>query len=222
MPRSEFSMRSAKPKPKRIPGVHLPHPKRKITRRDLLRKAWRSAKILQYLPKLRKTPSDLERVLTAAHLTEKLAKNLTFREQQQLEADLSAIGIKAGRTSGTLPERLVAKWLLSHGVEYAGMGYEANPTKGFSFQLPLLGGRAGFGGGAVVDIFLSAAVSGTKQGVAVRVNGLYWHSQPATAARDEAQRLALVAAGYVVSDISDAEVLNRGTLDTRMKELIRI
>src|SRR5690349_19695775 len=103
MPRNEFGFHTAAPKKK--PAVPMP---RKPSKRDLIRKAWRAAGALDYLPKLRKSPSDLERILSAAHITEKIAKNLSYKEQSELEADLSAIGIMAGRTSGTLPERLVA------------------------------------------------------------------------------------------------------------------
>jgi hypothetical protein len=212
------SAKKAGPKKPTIPGLKPPQPPRRITKRALLRQAYRSAGALDSLPKLRNTPTDLERLLKAAHISERIAKNLSVREQQEFENDLSALGIKAGRTAGTMPELAVGHWLLQNGYPYGGTSYSYN-GKGFGFQVPLVGGRGGSGGGTVADWFLGPDISHTDMGVAVFVDGLYWHNQPDQIVADTARRLKAKAQGYEVTVITDVEALKHGTLNDRMQKI---
>lgn len=189
---------------------------RGLTPRDILRRAMAGQGALEYLPPLRKYPTDLERLLQATGIDEKLAAGLTFKEQSQLEADLS--GLAAGAKAGTLPERLVAKWLLDEGYSYGGMGLNFNPTAGdWGFQVPLLGGRSA-PGGTVADIFMTSQSSRTPKGRVIPVDGQYWHLKPVQAAKDAAIELKLKAKGFKVAHITDTEVLNGG-LDNAMRAI---
>lgn len=203
-------------------ATHIRLPKgRPPTPRDIIRQAYKSAGALQFMPRERQGSTDIQRILRATKLDERIAQGQTFAEQQQLEADLTIIA--AGRTAGTLPERLVAKYLLDKGYSYGGMSYQYNPNSGgFGFQVPILGGRSNMQGtGSVADIYLPAAITTSARGVLVRVNGLYWHNQASAIGADEAKRVAAIAAGYQVLDISDVEVLNKGTLDLKMRQVLR-
>jgi hypothetical protein len=198
-----------------------PRPFRVKTKRDVVREVYRQAGILPQLKKLRNTPSDVKRLALEAGWDSRVIDSLSLREQQQLEADLSSIGILPGRTAGTLPERLVAKYLLGRGLPYEGMGYNAHLYQGWAFQLPTIGGRSGSGGGAVLDIAIAAKASLTGKIVAGRVNGSYWHHLPGAPAHDAAQKRALERAGYTVLDIWDYEATSPGVLDARMREVLR-
>jgi hypothetical protein len=93
---------------------------RKTTRRDVERQVLKQAGAWDQAKKLRNTPSDIERLVKAAGYGKGITAGLSARELQQLEADLSSIGILPGRTQGTLPERLIAKYLLGRGLSDAG------------------------------------------------------------------------------------------------------
>lgn len=202
-----------KGKPARPKGVYVYRP---ITAREIIYEAFKQADALPYLPKLRKSESDLVKLLSAAHLSEKLAGNLTAKEQTALEADLS--GLAAGVRSGTIPERLVAKWLEDNHMRYAGKGYSYAPQNGdWGFQVPLIGGRAGEG--TVADIFISPAASHTRQGRVIAVDGVYWHLRAFNEQRDASIQTRLISKGYKVAHITDIEVL-RGTLDQTMKQIM--
>jgi hypothetical protein len=194
---------------------------RKVTRRDVERQVARQTGTLAQLKPIRNTPSDVERLAKAAGYGKGITTGLSARELQQLEADLSSIGILPGRIQGTLPERLIAKYLLGRGLPYEGMGYSARLSQGWAFQVPTLGGRSGSGGGAVLDIAISARASLTGKVVAGRVNGSYWHHLPGAPAHDAAQKKALERAGFTVWDIYDYEVQTPGVLDARMREVLR-
>lgn len=196
-----------------------PYKIRKITPRDIQRMAYRQAGMLDMLPSIRDTPSDIERLLRAGGLSEKIAQGLTFQEQQELEADLSFIA--AGKTSGTLPERLVAKWLVSHDFPYEGMGDANRLNRGFAFQVPLLGGRER-NGGTVVDFVVSASASRTKQGLAIFPEGAYWHKQLENSIKDESKYQRLKAAGYEVMTLWDYEALEPGVLDEKMRAALKM
>jgi len=92
---------------------------------------------------------------------------------------------------GTLPERIVWKWL-----EDEGRLYEA--------QYAELGGRW-YAGGAVVDFVLYDL---GERPVALRVQGDYWHGLgfPDRQARDDEQAIRLTARGYVVVDLWEGEL----------------
>lgn len=195
-------------------------PSRKVTRRDIERAALRQAGAWEYAKKLKEQPKDIERLLKAAGYGPGLAKGLSGSEAKQFEADLAFLGILPGRTAGTLPERLVAKYLWQKGLPYEGMGYSARPYRGWSFQVPLLGGRSGSGGGAVADIFLADRATFSGKPTAVRVNGLYWHTLPGAPAHDARQKQSLERAGYGVLDISDVEVETPGILDAMLRPVL--
>ena len=92
---------------------------------------------------------------------------------------------------GTLPERIVWKWL-----DDEGRLYEA--------QYAELGGRW-YAGGAVVDFVLYDL---GERPVALRVQGDYWHGMgfPDRQARDDEQAMRLAAVGYVVVDLWEGEL----------------
>jgi hypothetical protein len=198
-----------------------PRPFRKVTRRDIERQIARQSGTLDQLKPIRNTPSDVERLAKAAGYGPGITSGLSTRELQQFEADLAFLGILPGRTAGTLPERLVAKYLLGRGLPYEGMGYSARLNQGWAFQLPTLGGRSGSGGGAVLDIAIAARASLSGKVVGVRVNGAYWHHLPGAPAHDAAQKRALERAGFQVADIWDYEAQVPGVLDARLREVLR-
>jgi hypothetical protein len=69
---------------------------RKITRRDVERQVARQTGTLDQLKPIRNTPSDVERLAKAAGYGPGITTGLSARELQQLEADLSSIGILVG------------------------------------------------------------------------------------------------------------------------------
>lgn len=196
----------------RFPSVKKP---RKKTARDLERKIYRSAGLLDMLPKLRDVPTDLERALRSAGISGRIAQNLTQKEEAELEAAIGVIA--AGKTSGTLPERLVAKWLLQRGFELEGVGVPV--TRGWGFQVPMLGGRDSRGG-TVVDIFISPQASKTAKGVAIYPEGAYWHMRVGQFERDQVKYNQLTAMGIRVVTLWDYEAMQPGILDAKMREAI--
>ena len=92
---------------------------------------------------------------------------------------------------GTLPERIVWKWL-----EDEGHVYEAQQAE--------LGGRL-WVGRAVVDFVILDMGSAP---VMVRVQGDYWHgtNYPERKARDDEQAVRLRGMGYVVVDLWEGEL----------------
>lgn len=191
---------------------------RRPTPRSIMREIYRQADLLPSLKPIRKSATNFQRELQALGVSERIAKNLSFGDVQEQEAELS--GLPAGRTAGTEPERLVAAWLVTHKYEYGGMGYQFNPSKDWGFQIPLEGGRSASGGGAVADVFLSPQASKTPAGVVIRVNGQYFHQRAENEKNDEAQKLRLISKGYRVVDIFDFEVLNPGRLESRMSDIL--
>jgi hypothetical protein len=194
---------------------------RKITRRDVERQVARQTGTLDQLKPIRNTPSDVERLAKAAGYGPGITTGLSARELVQLEADLSSIGILPGRIQGTLPERLIAKYLLGRGLAYEGMGYSARLSQGWAFQVPTLGGRAGSGGGAVIDIAVAGRATFGGKALAIRANGLYWHTRPGAPAHDAAQKKALERQGWAVVDIWDYEAQAPGVLDAKLRPLLK-
>ncbi|NIP97510.1 MAG: hypothetical protein GWO24_30405 [Akkermansiaceae bacterium] len=92
---------------------------------------------------------------------------------------------------GTLPERIVWKWL-------------EDEERVYETQLAELGGRF-WVGGAVVDFVVYDL--GARP-VALRVQGDYWHgpAQGGRQARDDEQAGRLQAMGYVVVDLWEGEL----------------
>ena len=198
------------------PAVPYPRPAQPLTKRDVERMAYEQAGAIDLLKAIRNTPTDFERTLTALRATTRLADVMTRREQLEFQAAVS--GLPSGRTAGTVPERLVAAWLVTHNYSYGGSGYVTDATKDWFFQLPLFGGRQY--GGAVVDIFVSAGASHTEKGLAIRVNGQYWHTGAEVEAKDEAQKQRLINKGVAVEDIFDYQVMDPGLLDTTFNYLL--
>jgi hypothetical protein len=194
---------------------------RKITRRDVERQVARQTGTLDQLKPIRNTPSDVERLAKAAGYGKGITTGLSARELQQLEADLSSIGILAGRIQGTLPERLIAKYLLGRGLPYEGMGYSARLNQGWAFQLPTRGGRAGSGDGAVIDIAVAGRATFGGKALAIRANGLYWHTRPGAPAHDAAQKKALERQGWAVLDLWDYEAQSPGVLDAKLRPVLK-
>lgn len=192
---------------------------RPLTPREILRRAYKQAGALDALPKLRDRPSDVERLARAVGISEKVAQGLTFKEEQALEADLAIIA--AGRISGTIPERLVAKWLLQQNVPYEGMGEAARLQRGFAFQVPLLGGRER-SGGTVVDIYVSPDASRTEMGALVYPEGEYWHKMGDQPIKDKAKYEMLRAMGYEVHVMWDWEAETPGLLDAKMRQVLKL
>lgn len=92
---------------------------------------------------------------------------------------------------GTLPERIVWKWLEDNGYRYITQGAE-------------FGGRLILGG-AVVD-FLVYDLAGRV--TCLRVMGDYWHGPefPGRKARDDEQFARLTARGYLVVDLWESDI----------------
>jgi hypothetical protein len=166
-------------------------------------------------------PKDIDRLVKAAGYGPGITRGLSARELQQFEADLSFLGILPGRIAGTLPERLVAKYLWGKGLPYEGMGYSARLSQGWAFQVPVLGGRSRDGQGAVLDIAISARASLSGKVVGTRVNGYYWHNLPGAPEHDERQKKQLEKAGYEVLDLWDYEIAQPGTLDAKMRSVLK-
>ena len=94
---------------------------------------------------------------------------------------------------GTLPERIVWKWLIDRGHRFIVERSE------FGGALVL--------GGAVVD-FVIYDLAG--QPIALRVMGDYWHGPrfPGRQARDDEQFQRLTAMGYMVVDLWEGDIYN--------------
>jgi len=92
---------------------------------------------------------------------------------------------------GTLPERIVWKWLLDQ-------------DHLFTYQLAELGGRDVVGG-AVIDFVLYSF--GQKVTI-IRVQGEYWHGPtfPQRQRRDDEQYYRLHAMGYAVCDLWENDI----------------
>ncbi len=92
---------------------------------------------------------------------------------------------------GTLPERIVWKWLIVNEYTFLAQRSEA-------------GGNLVVGG-AVVD-FLVYDIAG--QTTALRIMGDYWHGPkfPGRQARDEEQFWRLTAMGYLVVDLWESDI----------------
>ena len=112
--------------------------------------------------------------------------------------------LAAAQGVGTLPERIIRKWF-----EKAGL-----PV--FEQQI-VYGGHLRIGGG-VVDFIVNI---GTPPGIAIRVQGDYWHKMPDRVAKDWVQYERLVAKGYRVVDLWEGDIYEAvlgGFLDSYMKE----
>lgn len=105
---------------------------------------------------------------------------------------------------GTLPERIIWKWLEDRGYS-------------FTVQQAELGGRNQVGG-AVVD-FIVWDYAGKP--VAIRTMGDYWHGPafPNRRNRDDAQAGKLRARGYLVCDLFESEIYEYA-LDGHLGRLI--
>jgi hypothetical protein len=92
---------------------------------------------------------------------------------------------------GTLPERIIWKWLLDHDYSFIGQYAES-------------GGNLVVGG-AVVD-FLVYDIAGKP--TAMRIMGDYWHGPkfPTRQARDDEQYYRLVSMGYLVVDLWEHDI----------------
>jgi len=105
----------------------------------------------------------------------------------------------AQNVPGTLPERIVWKWLEDH--DYT-----------FEAQRAEYGGRLVVGG-AVVDFL----VYGFGRPIALRVQGTYWHGPefPERQARDDEQFYRLISLGYGVADLWEHDIY-QAVLDDRL------
>lgn len=94
---------------------------------------------------------------------------------------------------GTLPERIVWKWLVDQDYSFIGQSSE-------------FGGRLTVGG-SVVD-FLVYDIAGKP--TALRVMGDYWHGPkfPDRQARDDEQYYRLTGSGYLVVDLWEHDIYN--------------
>lgn len=92
---------------------------------------------------------------------------------------------------GTLPERIVWKWLIDQDYSFVGQYAES-------------GGNLVVGG-SVVD-FVVYDIAGKP--TALRVMGDYWHGPkfPTRQARDDEQFYRLVSMGYVVVDLWESDI----------------
>ena len=107
--------------------------------------------------------------------------HLTDRERCELAAD--------PQLPGTLPERIVRRWLMKSGLPY----YEQQIAEGGHLRI----------GGAVVDFIVQI---GRPPGIAVRVQGSYWHKLPERVAKEFVQYNRLQAKGYRVADLWEGDV----------------
>ena len=99
---------------------------------------------------------------------------------------------------GTLPERIVWKWL-------------EDEDRLYETQLAELGGRF-WVGGAVVDFVVYDL---GERPVALRVQGDYWHGpgQGERQARDDEQAVRLAGLGYVGGDLWEGELYEAARYD---------
>lgn len=105
---------------------------------------------------------------------------------------------------GTLPERIVWKWLEDQGFRFITQG-------------PEFGGRLVLGG-AVVD-FIVYDIAGRT--VALRVMGDYWHGPtfPGRQARDDEQHDRLLEMGYLVVDLWESDIY-KAVIENRLTAYI--
>jgi G:T-mismatch repair DNA endonuclease (very short patch repair protein) len=121
------------------------------------------------------------------------AEPITIRQRpvsRESEADVLEKAAKQG-VVGTLPERIVWKWLEDHDYRFITQGAE-------------FGGRMVLGG-AVVD-FVVYDIAG--QPTAIRVMGDYWHGPkfPGRQARDDEHFMRLSQMGYLVVDLWEGDI----------------
>ena len=95
-------------------------------------------------------------------------------------------------------ERLVYEWLTKRGIE-------------FSFQSSLLGGRMEYGG-IIIDFIL------IESGIALRVQGEYFHSGVEQEAKDREARIVLENMGFRVVDLEEQDLITN--LDAVMERAI--
>ena len=108
---------------------------------------------------------------------------------------------------GTLPERIVANWLTGRSIAHQS-------------QSPILGGALHIGG-SIVDFVLPTI--GLPPGMALRVQGAYWHSIFSRQGKDAMQRDRLIAQGYQTVDAWEDEIYEAvlgGYLDDYMIGLV--
>ncbi len=109
--------------------------------------------------------------------------------------------------TGTLPERIVANWLTGRAIPHQS-------------QSPILGGALHIGG-SIVDFVLPTI--GLPPGMALRVQGAYWHSIFSRQGKDAMQRDRLIAQGYQTVDAWEDEIYEAvlgGYLDDYMIGLV--
>lgn len=197
-----------KPYVPKVPTVH-----------DLLRQVYKEAGASTVFRYKRVHANDLQRLLSSQGITGVDANFLTDKESLELKASLT--GLKPGRIALTLPERLVIQWLEYNNYSFGGVFPNiTNSRADFFSQYPLGGGRNSYGGGAVADIFLSAGASRTDKGLALAVDGAYFHSQQSISGRDDAQNKMLEALGFGVARVRDTVVYHAGQLEGFMRSLL--
>lgn len=105
---------------------------------------------------------------------------------------------------GTLPERIIWKWLVDNDYTFTGQYAES-------------GGNLTVGG-SVVD-FVVYDIAGRP--VAIRVMGDYWHGPqfPWRQARDDEQYYRLVGMGYLVADLWEHDIYD-AVLEDRLTAYI--
>jgi hypothetical protein len=135
-----------------------PGPPRKLTRRAIEREVWREAGAIDLLKKIRNTPTNLERSLTAAGLSARIAAVLTANEQQLLEADLSSIGIPGGSDGGHPTGAAYRQMVAGQRLQLRRHELQLARARRLGVSGAAPGGRYG-DNGSVADIFLSPSVS---------------------------------------------------------------
>jgi hypothetical protein len=198
--------------------VTKPAKYRQKTTKDYIREIYNQndARVAYQFEKAHGT--NAERLLRSIGITERLADTMTAREEQVFIASFA--GLKAGRTALTIPELTVIVWLMKAHYSFGGV-WPRITDQGADFfsQYPVEGGRTR-AGGAVVDVYISPMASKTVKGIAMSIDGVYYHSKTAVAGRDAPRTYLLTAQGYKVARIKDTEVLQKGPLDTFMMNLV--
>lgn len=156
------------------------------------------------LPKLPDLPSMGRRAaLPKAPATAAPKPPAALDPLEAARAEMQQSGVTA-----TLPEWMVYRWLLAHGLREVG---------DFVFQSSQLGGRIHLGG-AVADFTLPHLVGAA--GLALRVQGLYWHySTQDEIDKGVTQKAALEAQGWTVIDLDEDDCYER--LDYIMQEALK-
>ncbi len=106
--------------------------------------------------------------------------------------------------TGTLPERIVEKWLIKEGLPYQ--------------KQHAIGGGSLHVGGSVVDFIVPI---GTPPGVAVRVQGSFWHTLAPRVAKDRVQYQRLIAKGFRVATLWEHDIYEavlQGFMDRYMRQ----